>query len=160
MVRPPRNPSSTIYPIPTQPCSLALCLTQATHRLWLRHGDSGAGHWEESVPTTCGAWKELQRSVQVSPHPSPGPSRQHPTTQAPPLAAAPVHRETLDDVLHRIVQLMQDDDCVSSQDIVGSSDSCSLRPCDLPSLLTPDSNHEWLSLNPSPCNLCLWLSRG
>lgn len=29
------------------------------------------------------------------------------------LTAAPFHRETLDDVLHRIAQLMQDDDCVS-----------------------------------------------
>lgn len=54
---------------------------------------------------------------------------------------ASAHRETLDDVLHRIVQLMQDDDCVSSRDHAGSSvnahpvtdpsASCSLKPCAL-----------------------------
>lgn len=83
---------------------------------------------------------------------------------SPSLTLASAHRETLDDVLHRIVQLMQDDDCVSSWDHAGSSvsehpvtdpsASCSLKPC-VPSLLTPESNHIGLSLNPSPCSLCL-----
>lgn len=59
----------------------------------------------------------------------------------PPLSQSSAHRETLDDVLHRIVQLMQDDDCVSSRDHAGSSvnehpvtnpsASCSLKPCAL-----------------------------
>lgn len=100
----------------TPPCphNIPLCMTLVTARFRLRHGDPGAGHWEEPVPKTCGAWKELQRSVQVSVHFTPGLPRQHPTALGPCPNNIPVHRETLDDVLHRIVQLMQDDDCVSS----------------------------------------------
>ncbi|XP_060041290.1 capping protein, Arp2/3 and myosin-I linker protein 2 isoform X3 [Erinaceus europaeus] len=93
---------------------LADNVTQAIPRLRFRHGDAGAGHWEESVLATCGAWKEFQRSVQVSPHPTLGvpDSTLHPKPLAPPSPTAnPAHRETLYDVLHRIVQLMQDDDC-------------------------------------------------
>ncbi|XP_053459944.1 capping protein, Arp2/3 and myosin-I linker protein 2 isoform X1 [Nycticebus coucang] len=61
-------------------------------------------------------------------------------------------KETLDDVLHRIVQLMQDDDCVSSPcdpKATDPSDSCSLKPCGLSFLLTL-SNHQRLPFNYQP----------
>lgn len=63
-------------------------------------------------------------------------SRAAPPARPSPPTTARAHRETLDDVLHRIVQLIQDDDCVSSRATrdprsagsCGPSDSCSLRP--------------------------------
>lgn len=63
------------------PGSKALCITLVTPRLWLGHGDSGACHREEPVSETRGPWKELQRSVQVSPKPILIPLRKDSRTQ-------------------------------------------------------------------------------
>lgn len=62
------------------PCAITL----VTPRLWLRHGDSGACHREEPVSETRGPWKELQRSVQVSPKSISVPLRQDFITQIVP----------------------------------------------------------------------------
>lgn len=62
--------------------------------------------------------------MQVSPYPTPSrtsDSTPPPATYPGPSKPRPLpHRETLDDVLHRIVQLVQDDDCVSSWDHEGA----------------------------------------
>lgn len=61
-----------LYPIPrvgTLPWQQHLVHHLVTPRLWLRHGDPGAGHREEPFSETCGPWKELQCSLQVSPKP-------------------------------------------------------------------------------------------
>ncbi|KAK2085275.1 Capping protein, Arp2/3 and myosin-I linker protein 2 [Saguinus oedipus] len=98
------RPEWSRLPPPTSSCA------RPAPRLRLGHGDSGAGHWEKPVPETRGAWKELQCPVQVSPPPLLGLPDDTPPSLSP-TTAVPAHRETLDDVLHRIVQLMQDDDC-------------------------------------------------
>lgn len=165
-----RSPSSH-HPLDSQsppyPCNFAWCVTRVTPRLRLGHGDSGAGHREKPVPETCGAWKELQRPVQVSPHPTPGPPRQHPTTPVPHNCGPcpqgdPGRRPAPDCPAHagrRLCEFTGPCRVLGQLDPFGPPFSCSLRPCDLPSL-TPDSSHQWLSLNPSLFSLCPWLSLG
>lgn len=74
--------------------------------------------WHLEGTSTSGASESPSHSLPGLPDSTPPPH--HPTQVLPNRGPCP-HRETLDDVLHRIVQLMQDDDCVSSWDNVGSS---------------------------------------